>query len=385
MAKRKQVATEKASKPRSDRRGSEPGRHGTEAGAIAGEVAGAVVGSGAGPVGTVAGMIIGGVAGALTGKVLEDEQRRAEVNDAALDRIIGVIGGDMGVPTPVPASPGQFPGASTAPGSEPLASGAAEAISTGEGSPSGGTPRPFVADLLELIELRQSSRGPFDSHRAISPEHLGQILEAARWAPTAHNMQNFDIVVVDDRALLEALSNVHTETSRTFIEENYAQLSFSEAELKKRKTGLLASAFPPSWWTRGVTAQIEEAHAHSILGAPIKASAAVIIVVFDPRKRAPASEGDVLGMMSLGCVMQNMWLAAQALGIGFQVQSVFGAEGVEPEVKRLLAIPDPLRVAFAARLGYPPGPQKYVRVRRDIGDFAHDNGFGKPWRRSTGR
>jgi hypothetical protein len=35
-------------------------------------------------------------------------------------------------------------------------------------------------------------------------------------------------------------------------------------------------------------------------------SAALLVILFDPSKRAPASEGDVLGMMSLGCVMENM-------------------------------------------------------------------------------
>jgi len=36
----------------------------------------------------------------------------------------------------------------------------------------------------------------------------------------------------------------------------------------------------------------------TLRGAPM-----LIVVTFDPRRRAPALEGDVLGMMSLGCVM----------------------------------------------------------------------------------
>lgn len=248
--------------------------------------------------------------------------------------------------------------------------------------PSGDRVRPFAADLLQLIERRQSSRGPFDPHRRIPIEHLRQILTAGRWAPTAHNMQNFQIVVVDDRDVLEALSNVQTETSLAFVQETHAQLSFSEDELKQKRVGILASSFPPSWWTPGVSVRFDESHAHSILGAPIKSSAALMVIVYDPRTRAPASEGDVLGMMSLGCVMENMWLAAQALGIGFQVQSAFSSRAVEAEVKRILAIPEPLRIGFAARLGYPQGPARYVRVRRDVGEFAHDNGFGVPWRRA---
>jgi nitroreductase len=43
-------------------------------------------------------------------------------------------------------------------------------------------------------------------------------------------------------------------------------------------------------------------------------------------------------MMSLGCVMENMWLVAQSLGIGFHIQSVMSATSVEREVKRILAV-----------------------------------------------
>jgi nitroreductase len=232
-------------------------------------------------------------------------------------------------------------------------------------------------NILTLIEQRQSSRVLFDPDRKISEPDLRRILDGARWAPTAHNMQNFQVVVVDDRGLLEELSSIEGETSQAFIDENYAQLSFSEDELKHKKVGLLGLMFPKSWRTPGVRPVIDAAHAHSILGAPIKMCAALLVVIYDPRKRAPASEGDVLGMMSLGCVMENMWLVAQALGIGFQIQSVLGGARVEAEAKRILAVPAALKIGFAVRLGYPKTPDTYLRVRREVEDFTHRNRFGQ--------
>jgi nitroreductase len=389
MAKRRRDASKAASKPRSQVHGTGPLHHAKEAGAIAGELAGAVVGSAAGPVGAVTGMILGGVAGALTGKVLEDEQRRSEAKDSQLDEIIGVMGGEMGVPRQVAADQ---PSTDSA-GAPTLASGRGgpdhPTKPDSEGTPAGGPPRPLITDLLELIELRESSRGPFDPNRQLSPEHLGQILEAARWAPTAHNMQNFLIVVVDDRVLLDALSTVHPQPTQTFIDENRALMSFSETELRRRRVGLLASEFPESWYAYayapGVPTRVDEAHPHSILGARIKASAALMVILYDSRQRVPASEGDVLGMMSLGCVMENMWLAAQALGVGFHVQSRFDSPEVESEIQRILSIPTPFRIGFAVRLGYPTCSGRHPRVRRSMREVARDNGFGKTWSRSTGR
>jgi len=56
-----------------------------------------------------------------------------------------------------------------------------------------------MSDILKIIQERQSDRVPFNPSHPIAKEDLKQILEAARWTPTAHNMQNFDIVVVDEK------------------------------------------------------------------------------------------------------------------------------------------------------------------------------------------
>jgi nitroreductase len=261
-------------------------------------------------------------------------------------------------------------------------------------------------NILDLIERRQSSRVPFDPERKIPEDELQQILEAARWAPTAHNMQNFQIVVVDDRHLLEELSKIATEASRAFIEENYEQLSFSEEELKRKKVGLLATMFPPSWRTlrfepappaanlapaaqagmgsadthgpdRWVEPAPDASHAQTLLGGPgyFAMTAVLLVVLYDPRKRAPASEGGVRGMISLGCVLENVWLVAQSLGIGVHVQSLLAASHVEQEVKRILGVPQSLKVGFALRLGYPTIPPTYLRVRRNLEEFVHRNQF----------
>jgi len=84
-----------------------------------------------------------------------------------------------------------------------------------------------------------------------------------------------------------------------------------------------------------------------------------------------------LGIVSLGCVMENMWLMANSLGVSFHVVSAIGRGPVEKEIKTILNIPDHLKIPFAFRLGYPiSSAAKYPRVRRDIEDFTHHNRFG---------
>jgi nitroreductase len=230
-----------------------------------------------------------------------------------------------------------------------------------------------MPDILDLIRNRQSSRVAFDPDRPVPRHDLDRVLEAARWTPTAHNMQNFEIVVVDDPGVLEALARVEHPTSETFIRENYEQLSFSKEELLQRKTGLLASMFPAAWRTPDFKADALDADGISSRQRALLSTPVMLVVVYDPSRRAPASEGDFLGIISLGCLMENLWLEAESLGLGVQIVSSL-ADTLE--LKEILGVPEDRRVAFSCRLGHPlEEPAEYLRVRRDVEDFTYFNRY----------
>ena len=233
-----------------------------------------------------------------------------------------------------------------------------------------------MRDLLDIMWQRHSCRAPFDPDRGIGEHDMQRLLDAARWSPTAHNMQNFEIVVVDDKQKLGEMSAIHLPPSETFQVDESLHLSLSEAESLQQKTGLSAAMFPASWhepdsqWAAGSGAR------HTYLGRTINPCAALLIAVCDRRFRN--SEGDTLGIMSLGCVMQNLWLMAESLGISMQVLSAVGQHEIADRVRRILAIPGHMDLAFAARLGYPvTGSESHFRVRRRIEDFTHRNRYGK--------
>ncbi len=236
-----------------------------------------------------------------------------------------------------------------------------------------------MADLADIIRSRHSERVAYDPERRPPDADLQAIIEAARWAPTAHNMQNFEIIVVDDTAVLAGIGRVRGGTSAEFIRENYAQLSFTEEELIAKGTGLLATMFPPSWRQPEAPPDGPAGRPdleHGFLDETMRSCPVVLIVVYDTRKRAPASEGDVLGLISLGCVLENMWLTAESLGMGLQVMSVFSSVQAAEQLRRILSIPAHMEIAYACRLGYPAaGPGRYLRVRRPSQRFTHRNTF----------
>ena len=118
-------------------------------------------------------------------------------------------------------------------------------------------------------------------------KNLTMIIEAARWAPTAHNMQNFEIFLVHDERILKTIGNIQVRISETFLRENYNQMSFSKEELLRKKVGVLDTMFPPLWR--------DPSKLHMLaLGSPrplsetIQGSLSILIVTYDQRKRAPS-------------------------------------------------------------------------------------------------
>lgn len=233
-----------------------------------------------------------------------------------------------------------------------------------------------MPELRQLIRDRHSERTAFDPRRRVPPDDLDELLEAARWAPTAHNMQNFEVLVVDEPATLAEIGRIPVATSPQFLRENYEQLSFTEQELAERGTGLLATMFPPSWRAGAAASETAGELEPRTLEGVLRGAPLVLIVLYDRDRRAPASAGDFLGVISLGCVLQNLWLTAESLGLGMQVMSAFSAADVERELRGILAIPEHLSIAFACRLGHPAVlPRRYLRVRRARERLVHRNGY----------
>ena len=137
----------------------------------------------------------------------------------------------------------------------------------------------------------------------------------------------------------------------------------------------MADGFPPQWRDPNVTSDELRALGPSPLANSLRGAPMLILVTYDPRVRAPASANDALGMMSLGCVMENIWLSAQVLGIGVHIVSNVAEDSVANAIKHMLAIPSPLNLAFAMAIGYPKHVPDYLRVRRDVTKILHRNRY----------
>jgi len=216
--------------------------------------------------------------------------------------------------------------------------------------------------FLVLLHNRHSTRGPFNSDRPVTTQQVKLILEAARWAPTPDNMQNFAIVVVDDKERLEAIAKIPAEMSETYLRETYEHVSFSEAELTHKKKGTLASIYPRAWTDPEAWNPESDARSQlTLLGKAVLQPQVLLVVLYDSSIHSPDSKGDAIGLM----------------GLGMHVLTVFQNGAVEKQVQHALHIPPLMKIAFACSLGYPAEPaDPYLRVRRELEDFVHHNQFG---------
>ncbi len=169
-------------------------------------------------------------------------------------------------------------------------------------------------DTLEAILTRRSVRSFTD--RMVPDDVLKKILEAAMFAPSAGNQQPWQYVVVTDRKLLEKLAVV-SPNSAPAAKAPLAMLVCADMSLEKH----------PGYWV-------------------IDCSAAI----------------------------QNMLLAAHALGLGGVWCGIYPAEDRMDGCRRLFKLPKEVVPHSLIPLGYPaaplpPPPQRYDASR------VHRNGY----------
>lgn len=164
-------------------------------------------------------------------------------------------------------------------------------------------------NLLELIKTRRSCRKYTDEQ--VSDADLQAVLEAGTYAPTAKGLQDPWIVAVQNPEMKERLTRMNAEVM-------------------------------------GVTS-------NPYYGAP------TYILVF-------ATDGGKNALQDGSCVLQNMMLAAHALGLGTcwinREQEMFATEEGR-QLMREMGLPDGLMGIGALSLGHPANAARPAKPRKE--------------------
>lgn len=197
-------------------------------------------------------------------------------------------------------------------------------------------------DVMAAIESRRSIRRYKDL--PVEKEKVRRVLEAACMAPSASNSQPWDFIVIDDPDMAQRVASLFLSAYRKVYQE-VVPLSGDalEQRLGEREAGVFQ-----------------------------KVPVYVVVCLNQGRcgfERHP-EKAFFWALQGVSAAIQNMLLAAFALGLGTCWMSALAFE--EAELKKLLHIPDAVRILGGIPIGYPDeSPQ--ARPRLGLSRVAHFN------------
>jgi nitroreductase len=180
-----------------------------------------------------------------------------------------------------------------------------------------------MAELMEVIKGRRSIRKYLD--KEVSAEQLNTVLEAVQWSPSWANTQCWEVVVIQDPAIKQALQE-------TLAKGNPATKAVVDAPLLLAMCGKLESS---GYYKNEVTTKF----------------------------------GDWF-LFDLGLATQCLCLAAHNQGLGTVVVGLFDHD----KAASILKLPAGYEVVALLPLGY-PAKESSPPKRREISEFTHRDKF----------
>jgi nitroreductase len=257
-------------------------------------------------------------------------------------------------------------------------------------------------DLLDAIRSRRTTNGPFED-RPLDPEHVRTILEMAACAPSHFNSQPWRFVVIQDAATRQQIAEIAGESMRKLMEggrfwQRYRRyFRFSKKEMDEKGDGILIDNMPAVLkpfakyiFTERGGEVMNRFQVPRVLGKDARTMVAgsplILGITLDSAEYRPDDLSGMYSVISLGAVMQTIWLTATALGIGMQfISTPMEVEGQWERIATLLHIPAEHKLMVLYRLGYIPQAARRPTIdwtssqRKRTSVLAYDNRWDAPF------
>jgi len=214
-------------------------------------------------------------------------------------------------------------------------------------------------DLYEAMRCAPTTRR-FGTD-PVPSETLRRVLENARFAPSGGNRQGWRVIAVEEARTRRALRDLYWPHWRAYLEyTGAAQMLANPDDHDPARIRALrrADAFAD---------RLHEVPLHLIICVRI-----ADLAITDAELDRPS----IVGGASVYPFVQNVLLALRAEGLGASLTTLLIP--AEPEVKRLLSIPDEIAVAAYVAVGHRADPWPQALTRRPVADFAFSERYGQP-------
>ncbi len=224
-------------------------------------------------------------------------------------------------------------------------------------------------DIFEAIGRRHTTNGAF-ADRAVAAEDKRRLFEMAARAPSHFNSQPWRFIVVEDAARRAALAEIAGTSMRQIMADGrfwqqYRQFfRLTDEEAVATKDGIhldnvpaVLRPFTKYLFTERGMQMMNTFQVPRVLGNDARklvASSPMLLGISLSRELyRPQELTGLYTMISLGATIENIWLSATALGMGFQFVST--PQEIPEQwalVSAFLGVPETFELMILARLGY---------------------------------
>jgi nitroreductase len=256
-------------------------------------------------------------------------------------------------------------------------------------------------ELFEAILRRHTTNGPF-LDKPVSPEHKQRLIEMASRAPSHFNSQPWRFIVVEDEERRQQIGDIAGDSMRRLIEEGrfwqqYRRyFRFSQEEANQTSDGIHIDNMPPVlkpfakylFTEQGgkmmnalqVPRVLSKDARKLVAGSPLLLGLALTRAEYKPGELS-----SLYSLVSLGAVVQTIWLTAISQGMG--VQFISTPQEIPDnweKLVRLLNVPDDYELMLMFRLGYTDASIKRPTIdwtspqRKGVDELAFQEVWGTP-------
>jgi nitroreductase len=255
-------------------------------------------------------------------------------------------------------------------------------------------------EIFETIVNRRTANSAFAAQK-VSQEHIETLIKMASFAPSHFNSQPWRFIVVQDENIIKQIAKIAGDSMVQLMEDGrfwrqyMKYFRFSEEEIRKTKDGIHIDHIPAVLkpFVRSIFSEkggkvMAKLKVPRILGndeEKLVAGAPVLfIILLTKDEYKPGELSGFYSIISMGAVIQNLWLSTTALGIGMQFIST---PGEIPEnwkkISDLIKVPENYEMMAIFRMGYIDPNMKRPTIdwkssqRKGINELAFKDEWGK--------
>lgn len=256
-------------------------------------------------------------------------------------------------------------------------------------------------DLLEAIRKRKTTNTPFLPDK-VSDEHKRLLIEAASRAPSHFNSQPWRFILIEDKARIQQIANVagdsmkHLMEDGSFVSRYRRYFRFSDKDSAATGSGIYIDNVPAVLrpmvkmvFSEQVGSLLGKLGAANILGGDqrkiVLGAPLLLAITLDKQEYKPGELSGLYASITLGAVIQTLWLVTTAHNIGMQfISTPLEVPASKARIIDLLHIPPEQDLVAIFRMGYkdPNAPRNTIdwtsSQRKPFTDLVHYDTWGTP-------